>query len=195
MKNSIPIAIMLLGIPGTGKTTIVSHLVEILNKKKRKNMLISFDVFRKKLAPPGVNPFTHDDSIRKMIYEKASQEFSHYLSKGFTLIIDCGLTTESVRKQLKSSVPQMKICHIYCPLIIAMIRETKRSILREKHEHGHYLYLRALLSLFSPLKKEKLAVPPFTHKFDYPACADLHISSFLKSPDKIAEEIAEKLNV
>lgn len=189
------IAIMLLGTPGTGKTTIVSHLVEILNKKRRKNMLINFDAFRKTLVPAGVNPFTGDDAIREMIYEKAAHEFSNYLKKGFTLIIDCGLTRERVRKQLKLAIPQLKIFHIYCPLIVSMIRETKRSIFGEKHENGRYLYLRALFSMLNPSKKEKLAIPPFTHKFEYPECADLHISSFLKSPEKAANEIIEKLNI
>ncbi len=194
-ENHSPIALMVLGTPGTGKTTIVSHIVKILDQKKRKNMLISFDAFRKTLVPPGVNPFTHDENIRKMIYEKAAQEFSRYLREGFTVIIDCGLTRENIRRQLKSVVPQMKICHIHCPLIVAMIRETKRSLLREKHENGHYLYLRALLSLISPFKKEKLAIPPITHTFEYPACADIHVSSFLKNPEKTASEIIEKLKI
>ncbi len=194
-KGTLPTAIMVLGTPGTGKTAIASHLDRILNEKKIKTSLISFDSFRKKLAPKDMNPFTHDDKVRKIIYDRAAQEFHNYLKEGLTLIIDCGLTNESIRRQLKSSIPTMKICHVYCPLIVAMYRETKRSIIKEKHENGHYLYLRALLSLLNRGKSEKIAIPPITHKFDYPECADLHISSFLKSPEKIANKIIEDLKL
>lgn len=136
-NNKIPIAIMLLGTPGTGKTTISSHIIKTLDKKNKKNIFINFDALRKTLVPQGVSAFTHDDNVRKMIYEKAAKEFSNYLNKGFNIVIDCGLTREEIRKQLKSAIPQLKICHIHCPLLISIIRETKRSLLGEKIGRAH----------------------------------------------------------
>ena len=163
---------------------------------KKKNILINFDAFRKTLAPIGVNPFTHDENIRKMIYKKAAKKFSKYLNQGFNLVIDCGLSKEKIRKQLKSEITQLKICHVYCPLLVCILRETNRSIFEGRHENGNYLYLRAIASRLFKIKKEKsVVIPPFTHTFDYPRCADIRVSSFLNSPDKIANYIINELKI
>ena len=162
------IAILLLGIGGTGKSTIATHLIKILKRRRKKILLIRFDELRKELTPSGEDPFSKDPRVKSLIYDKALQKFSDYLRQGYSLIIDSGLSVESIRKKLKTSIPQMKICHVYCPLVVAILRDTKRSILHKEHERGNYLHLRALFDLVNPLKKEKFPQPGITYKFEYP---------------------------
>ena len=73
-----PVAILLLGIGGTGKSTIATHLIKIL-ERRRKILLIRFDELRKELTPVGEDPFSKDPKIKNIIYEKASQRFLDYL--------------------------------------------------------------------------------------------------------------------
>lgn len=194
-KDSDKIAILLTGVSGTGKSTTASYLEKILLDKGKKVLLIRFDEFRKNLIDKGIDPFSKDPNVKEIIYGKAAVEFLKYLNEGYNLIIDSGLSVEKIRLQIKNTIPEIRICHIYCPLFIAIYRDTKRSLLNEKHERGSYLHLRALFSYVNPLQKEKFPQPGITYRFEYPYCADLHINSFLRRPEKIAREILDKLEI
>jgi len=119
----------------------------------------------------------------------------NYLQEGYNLIIDSGLSVEKIRLQIKNTIPEIRICHIYCPLLVSIYRDTKRSLFNEKHERGNYLHLRALLSYVNLFQKEKFPQPGITYLFEYPYCADLHINTFLKRPEKAAKEIIDKLGI
>ena len=59
-------------------------------------------------------------------------EFNHLLGEGFTLVIDSGLSVEVIRTMLKAKVPNLKIIHVICPLLVSICRDTWRSLKRCK---------------------------------------------------------------
>ena len=190
-----PIAILILGRGGTGKSSLASLLTQLLIERGFNTKLIRFDELRKTLAPAGADPFAKDKKIKSVIYENAAQEFKHLLEEGFTLVIDSGLSLEAIRTMLKETVPHLKIIHVTCPLLVSICRDTWRSLCGVKHERGSFLYLRAIRDLFNPFKKEKFPQPGITYPFEYPHCADVHVHSFFSSPLNSARYIIKQLDL
>jgi len=194
-QQKIPIALLILGRGGTGKSSIASVLTQLLIERGFNTKLIRFDELRKTLAPAGADPFAKDKKIKSIIYENAAQEFKHLLGEGFTLVIDSGLSVEAIRTMLKETVPHLKIIHVTCPLLVSICRDTWRSLSGVKHERGSFLYLRAIRDLLNPFKKEKFPQPGITYPFEYPHCADVHVHSFFSSPLNSARYIIKQLDL
>jgi predicted kinase len=184
-----PVAILLLGVGGAGKSTTAKEVYRLLLARGCDIRLISFDEYRKQLAPGGVDPFSSNPAIKQHIYSRAAQEFLKDLEEGHSLVIDSGLSKESIRVELKRTIKVLQIVHVHCPLFVSIVRDTWRSWCGQRHERGRYLHLRALISLMNPFEKEKFPQPGITCPFDYPACADLHVNTFFKTPGRVAEEI------
>ena len=117
------------------------------------------------------------------------------MQEGRSIIIDSGLSNERIRREMIQNVKNLKIVHVYCPLFVAIYRDTMRSIKGHNHEGGPYLHLKALCDFINPFKKEKFPQPCITYTFDYPECADLHVSTFFKNPEKVAREICLSLKL
>ena len=190
-----PIAILILGRGGTGKSSLASLLTQLLIERGFNTKLIRFDELRKTLAPAGADPFAKDKKIKSVIYENAAKEFKHMLEEGFTLVIDSGLSLEAIRTMLKETVPHLKIIHVTCPLLVSICRDTWRSLCGVKHERGSFLYLRAIRDFLNPFKKEKFPQPGITYPFEYPHCADVHVHSFFSSPLNSARYIIKQLDL
>jgi len=189
----VPRAILLCGIGGTGKSTAARDLYALLNQHGFRVELIVFDELRKSLAKQGEDPFTRKRLSKARIYSRAAKVFQDRIRTGEFLIIDSGLSVENIRKALKRRIPDLKIVHIYCPLWVAVLRDTLRSFRMSGHERGRFLHLRAILDRLNPLKKEKFGQPGITYPFEYPECADLHVNTFQKQPRRVAQEILEPL--
>ena len=194
-QQKSPLVIMILGRGGTGKSSLASVLTQLLIERGYNTKLIRFDELRKTLAPAGADPFAEDREIKKIIYENAANEFKRLLGEGFTLVIDSGLSVEAIRTGLKMKIPQLKIIHVTCPLLVSICRDTWRSFSGVKHERGSFLYLRAIRDFFNPFKKEKFPQPGITYSFEYPHCADLHVYSFFSSPLNSAQYIIKQLDL
>jgi adenylylsulfate kinase-like enzyme len=190
-----PSAILILGLGGTGKSSLASALTQLLIERGYNTRLIRFDELRKTLAPAGADPFAKDREIKNVIYHNAANEFNRLLSEGFTLVIDSGLSVEAIRTSLKNKIPQLKIIHVTCPLLVSVCRDTWRSLKNVKHERGSFLYLRAIRDFFNPFKKDKFPQPGITYPFEYPHCADVHVHSFFSSPLHSARYIIKQLDL
>lgn len=195
VEQKQPIALLLLGKGGTGKSSIAEVLAEKLSERGYHATLIRFDELRKQLSPAGADPFSEDRQVKKIIYENAAAEFKRQLAEGFTLVIDSGLSVEAIRTMLKEQIPQLRIIHVTCPLLIAVWRDTWRSLRRVNHERGSFLYLRALCDVLNPFKKNKFPQPGITYPFDYPYCADVHVNTVLNTPDTAAHYIIKQLDL
>jgi adenylylsulfate kinase-like enzyme len=190
-----PVALLILGRGGTGKSSLASALTQLLVERGHSVKLIRFDELRKTLAPAGADPFSKDREIKKIIYQNAAREFNRLLAEGFTLVIDSGLSVEALRTMLKEKVPNLKIIHVTCPLIVSICRDTWRSMSGVKHERGTYLYLRAIRDFLNPFKKEKFPQPGITYPFEYPHCADVHVHSSFISPLNSARNVIRQFDL
>jgi len=196
-RRMLQAAIMLLGVGRTGKSTTAHHLTANLRELGYDPWLVRFDEFRKGFAPPGADPFSADPRIKQFIYSRVIGVFNDHLATGGSLIIDGGLSSERIRQQLKKEVAGLWIVHLYCPLWLAIVRDTKRSLARTPHERGWYLHLCALRDLLNPFLSpaDRFPQPANTYPFEYPASADLHISTFCRQPTAVADEIVNRLGV
>jgi predicted kinase len=193
-----PIAIMLLGIGGVGKSSAAGELHALLLCSGYDAILIRFDELRKELAPVGADPFSDDPEVKRIIYENAARRFAELLAQGKSLVIDCGLSKESIRRQLKSQIPALRIVHLHCPLPIAIYRDCMRSLWGGKHERGPFLHLRAVWCKLlgrSPGHRKFFPQPGITYQFESPDCADAHINTWGKTPQCIAQEIFDALKL
>ncbi len=190
-----PVAVLLCGIGGTGKSIAARHLSVLLGERGHTTKLIRFDEYRKALTPPETDPFSPDPNVKAAIYNNAIIHFSEFLRARLTLVIDSGLSNERIRQQLKQSLRELRVVHIHCPLLVAVYRDTIRSILQQSHERGRFLHLQAIASLLNPFAKEKFPQPGITYPFEYPHCADAHVNTFRKKPRSVALEIMEKLQL
>jgi adenylylsulfate kinase-like enzyme len=188
-------AILLCGIGATGKSTTADHIAAVLREEGSYPSLIRFDGLRRSLAPAGTDPFSRDRDIKTVIYARAAEYFLERVRHGDFLIIDSGLSVETIREQLKERIPGLRVVHIYCPRWMAVLRDTIRSLKSSDHERGAFLYLRAYSDLLNPFKKNKFQQPGVTYLFEYPECADLHVSTLRKRPREVAREILEKLRI
>lgn len=194
-ESASPVAILILGRGGTGKSSLATALAQLLIEHGHTTRLIRFDELRKTLAPAGADPFSKDTEIKNIIYQNAADNFNRLLGEGFTLVIDSGLSVEAIRTMLKEKVPNLKIIHVTCPLIVSICRDTWRSLSGLKHERGTFLYLRAIWDFLNPFKKEKFPQPGITYPFEYPYCADMHVHSFFSSPRNSARCIVKHLDL
>lgn len=186
--------IVVLGIGGVGKSTTSDYLGKLLNGRGVSARVIRFDELRKRLAPIGVDPFSKDRWVKELIYAKAAESIRLMCDSGETIVVDCGLTAEAIRLQLKESIPGLRIVHLHCPLALAVYRDTKRSLFGT-HERGRFLHIRALLDRFHPWKPSHqwFPQPGITYAFEYPQCADLHINTIWLSPRAVAKRIVKQL--
>ncbi len=190
-----PVALLLLGKGGTGKSSIAAVLTQHLLEHGYTATLIRFDELRKRLTPTGADPFSEEREIKKAIYENAVEEFKQQLAEGFSLVIDSGLSVESIRTMLKEEIPQLRIIYVTCPLLVAVWRDTWRSLLGVRHERGSFLYLRALRDAMNPFKKHKFPQPGITYPFEYPYCADVTVHTVLNTPLTAAQHIIKQLDL
>ncbi len=195
IEQKQPVALLLLGKGGTGKSSIAEVLAEKLSERGYRATLIRFDELRKRLSPSGADPFSEDRQVKRVIYENAAAEFKRHLAEGFSLVIDSGLSVEAIRTMLKEQIPQLRIIHVTCPLLIAVWRDTWRSLRGVNHERGSFLYLRALCDLMNPFKKHKFPQPGITYPFEYPYCADVQINTVFHTPDTAAQDIIRQLDL
>ncbi|MBL8178939.1 MAG: AAA family ATPase [Bryobacterales bacterium] len=186
--------IVVLGVGGVGKSTASDRMAAALRARGSAAEVIRFDELRKKLAPPGVDPFSKERWVKEWIYSRATEHFRALAEAGEIPIVDCGLTAEKIRVELKASIPGLRIVHLYCPLALAVWRDTKRSILGT-HERGRFLHLRALFDRLTPWKpsSEWFPQPGITYAFEYPHCADVHINTRGKTPQWVAGEALRQL--
>ena len=133
--------------------------------------------------------------VRAAIYRNATRYFVDQVNQGRFLVIDSGLSMEAIRRDLKQNIPGLRIIHIQCPLWLAIMRDTVRSLRRASHPRGRFLHLRALNDLLNPFRRDKFFQPGITDPFEYPACADGHVSTFRKHPIRVAQEILEKVHI
>ena len=192
-----PIAIMLTGISGSGKSATADELLPKLEKMGYRARIVHFDELRKSFVPAGVDPYSADEQVRSLIYKNAAALFSLSFADGESLLIDNGISKEPTREWLKKAIPALRLVHIHCPVCVAFARETLRSLEEGKHERGRFLYLRALRSLLYHLfqRHHEFHLPGITHPFDYPQCADVHVNTLWKRPVQVADEILVRLGL
>lgn len=190
-----PTAILLCGIGGSGKTTTSLALQQLFHERGASSKVVDFDRLRRKLVPRGCDPYSADLGVKEIIYEKASELLRRQMTHYEYFVVDCGTSSERLRCELRDALGGAFVVHLTCPLPVAILRDTLRSLARKPHARGKFLYLHALLDLINPFKAEKFPQPGITYHFEDPACADVQIRTLFKKPEVTAVEIVESLKV
>jgi len=187
--------IMLTGLGGAGKSTAAACLRSVLCNAGYECELVELDALRKKVAPLGIDPFDGHVEVKRLVYRRIAETLEAIVGTGKSVVVDACISIESIRLDLKRRLPAMRLIHIDCPMWLAILRETERSLCGCRHERGHYLYLHAILDLANPFHNEKFSQAGISYPFEYPQCADVHVSSRRKSPTAVAWEIVRSLRI
>jgi adenylylsulfate kinase-like enzyme len=196
MKEGImQFALALMGKGGSGKSTAARRVVEIATQAGIPTALVNHDRMRQQFAPVGADPFPSSLEERYEIYRPVNEYCRRLLESGQSIVLDAAVSREPCRAWIKREIPGLIITWIDCPLPVAVLRETWRSLRDRDCDRDTFLYARAIVRrLFRP-RSEWIHMPPVTAPFDPPHCADLRVSSLIKSPDRIAREVLTAVGV
>jgi len=121
--------IIVIGLPGTGKSTVSKYLAEKLN-----TIILNADEFRAKLF--NINSSEKDkifpDSQRDAPYYAMFLEAANLIKKGSNVIIDAALYSNELVDKAKSITNNSRVIQTVCP------EEIVKKRLRERMKGGEY---------------------------------------------------------
>lgn len=115
-------AVWLTGIPGSGKSTIAKEIVRLLKKKGKKVYHLQMDAVRKHITPkPKYTEEERDFAYRAFVV------MASVLSQETNVVIDATAHKRKWRDMGRKFIKGMKEIYVYCPLDVAIKRESKRK--------------------------------------------------------------------
>ncbi|MEE4352490.1 MAG: adenylyl-sulfate kinase [Desulfatiglans sp.] len=164
------------GLPGSGKSTIVKELEQMLLKSDIGVLVLSMDRIRKILTPEP----RYSDEERSLVY-RALVLIAQLLMKncGKSVIIDATGNRREFRELARQFIPEFAEIYVKCPLETCKMREA----LRLNRNVENNLYKKALQG------KLKGQLPGISAPYEEPLNPELELASNLLSPRDSAKMI------
>jgi adenylylsulfate kinase len=118
---SIPFALWMTGLPGSGKSTITKALVALLHRRDVDPVVLESDVFRKYFTPHA----THSEEDRVLFYQGMVEIASRFIDHGVPVIFDATGNRRSYRTPARECIGRFAEVLVECPLEICMERDPK----------------------------------------------------------------------
>ena len=165
------------GLPGSGKSTVSTSLMQLLPTRTNPVQLLSSDTLRKVLTPvPTYSPKERDRVYAVLVY------IAKLLTQnGVNVIIDATGNFRRYRRKARSELKRFAEIYLKCPLEICVNRETNRL---ETYDAPKQIYKQH--------SKEKAStVPGVGVKYEPPLNPELVIDTVQNSPCECAKKILQ----
>ena len=164
------------GLPGSGKSTIVKELEQMLLELDLKAITLSMDLIRKTLTPEP----RYTDEERSLVYRSLALMAQLLVEEcGKNVIIDATGNKREYRDLARQLIAEFAEIHVKCPLETCKTRET----LRQNQVVEKDLYKKAVQG------KLKGQLPGISASYDEPENPELQLASDLLSPYESAKAI------
>ena len=164
------------GLPGSGKSTIVKELEQILLKSDLKTITLSMDLLRKTLTPKP----RYTDEERSLVYRSLVLTAQLIVEKcEKNVIIDATGNRRKFRNLARQLIPEFAEIYVKCPLETCKMREA----LRQNQVVEKNLYKRAAQN------KLKGKMPGISTPYEEPENPELQLASNLFSSHESAKKI------
>lgn len=164
------------GLPGSGKSTIVRKLEQMLLESDLEAMTLCMDLIRKILTPEP----RYTDEERSLVYRSLALTAQLLVEEcGKNVIIDATGNRREFRKLARQLIPEFAEIYVKCPLETCKTRET----LRQNQVVEKNLYKKAVQG------KLNGQLPGISAPYEEPENPELQLDSDLLSPHESAKEI------
>ena len=164
------------GLPGSGKSTIVKELEQMLLISDLEVITLSMDLIRKILTPEP----RYTDEERSLVYRSLALMAQLLVEKcGKSVIIDATGNRREFRNLARQLISEFAEIYVKCPLETCKMRETSR----QNQAVGKNLYKRAVQG------KLKGQLPGISVPCEEPENPEIQLASDLLSPHESAKEI------
>jgi len=167
------------GLPGCGKSTVASALLQKLERKSIRAQILSSDVLRKMMTPKP----TYSVEERDNVYSTLVFIAKLLTENGVNTIIDATGNLRRYRENARKQIPFFIEAYVKCPLELCIHRETKRG----KTFHApRKIYERAL-------KGKAPTVPGIGVPYEEPLNPEVIVDSSTQTPEECAQKILGKI--
>ncbi len=110
------------GLPGSGKTTISRHLLELFKRADVDVEYLRLDAFRKKIAPKP----RYDEHERDRVYKELAKLVKRKFASGENVLVDATAHRKTFRYETRRAVKNFVEVYVKCGLEACIERESKR---------------------------------------------------------------------
>ncbi|MFH0711078.1 MAG: inositol monophosphatase family protein [Candidatus Aenigmatarchaeota archaeon] len=179
-------AVWITGLPGSGKSAVSRHLIQLLEKNKIQAQYLQMDSIRKFLTPEQ----KYDESERDHAYRSLVLIAKFLTDRGTNVVIDATGHKKIWRHLATNEIENFFEIYLRCPLEVCMEREGRRKSDLVERE----IYRKANERLGSGKKVEKLGqVIGIDVKYEESENPDLLIETDKTGAEESANKIFEKI--
>ena len=164
--NKEAFAIWITGLPASGKSTIVSHLVPKLKQMGLPVEVLESDHVRHTLTPNA----SYSKEERDVFYRALAFTGFRLMAHGVTVIFDATASRRAYREFARQLIPRFAEVAVECPLAVCMQRDKKGTY--EKGRRG-----------------ESTTVPGLQAPYEAPNNAEVTIDTTSTVPEHAARQI------
>ena len=166
LLNKAAFALWITGLPASGKSTIVSHLLPKLQQIGLPVEVLESDQVRRTLTPQA--SYTNEE--RDVFYRALAFTGSRLMAHGITVIFDATASRRAYRDFARQLIPRFAEVAVHCPLAVCMERDKKGT-----YEKGQRL--------------DSTTVPGLQAPYESPLNPDVTIDTTTTGPERAVRQI------
>lgn len=166
VANNRSFAIWITGLPASGKSTIVAHLLPKLQQMGLPVEVLESDQVRRTLTPHA----SYSKEERDVFYRALAFTGFRLMAHGITVIFDATASRRAYRDFARQLIPRFAEVAVQCPLAVCMERDKKGTY--EKGQRG-----------------ESVTVPGLQAPYEAPDNPEVTIDSTTTVPEHAARQI------
>ena len=167
------------GLPGSGKSTVSSTLLELLEKDEVHAQLLSSDALRKVMTPKP----TYSLEERNSVYETLVYIAELLTQNGVNVVIDATGNLKRYRDNARKRISSFIEVYLECPLETCMQREARRT---GTSQAPRRIYERAG-------KGQAPTVPGVGQPYEPPSNPEITLNTTKHSPMESAKKVLKRL--
>jgi len=174
---SLPWAIWLTGLPGSGKTVIARKVKQLLEESAVKVRILQLDEIRKVITPTP----TYSEAERDIVYSSLAYMAKLLTQVGTNVIIDATGNRLRYRELARRLIPNFAEVYLQCPLEVCIHRESKRQNQFSPRD------------IYTKSNKEDATVPGVNVPYEEPKAPEIIVDAVQLGINQAAQKIVKEM--